>query len=97
MSINDISFIKNLTIYNKYPEGESMIELYKRMKLFLNTIKKDNILLITHRGVINMFYYILNDIFVDMDKEKFGVEHGSIHEIKISKKFIKRDILMIKK
>ena len=90
LSIKDISFIKNLTIYDKYPEGESMIELYKRMKLFLNTIKEDNILLITHRGVINMFYYILNDIFVDMDKEKFGVEHGSIHEMNISKKFIRR-------
>lgn len=86
----DISFIKKLTIYDKYPEGESMIELYKRMKLFLNTLKEDNVLLITHRGVINMFYYILNDIIVDMNKEKFRVEHGSIHEMNISKKFIRR-------
>ena len=85
-----ISFIKNLTIYDKYPEGESMLELYKRMKLFLNTLKEDNVLLITHRGVINMFYYILNDIFVDMGKEKFCVEHGSIHEMNIDKKLIRR-------
>lgn len=86
----DISFIKNLTIYDKYPEGESMLELYKRMKLFLSTLKEDDVLLITHRGVINMFYYILNDIFVDMNKEKFGVEHGSIHEMNIDKKLIRR-------
>lgn len=86
----DISFIKNLTIYDKYPEGESMLELYKRMKLFLSTLKEDDVLLITHRGVINMFYYILNDIFVDMNKEKFGVEHGSIHEMSVSKKLIRR-------
>lgn len=86
----DISFIKNLTIYDKYPEGESMLELYKRMKLFLSTLKEDNVLLITHRGVINMFYYILNDIFVDMNKEKFNVEHGSIHEMNIDKKLIRR-------
>lgn len=86
----DISFIKKLTIYDKYPLGESMIDLYKRMKLFLNTIKEDNVLLITHRGVINMFYYILNDIFVDMNKEKFNVEHGSIHEMNIDKKLIRR-------
>ena len=86
----DVSFIKNLTIYDKYPGGESMLELYKRMKLFLNTLKEDNVLLITHRGVINMFYYILNDIFIDMNKEKFGVEHGSIHEMNIDKKFIRR-------
>lgn len=90
LTINDISFIKSLTIYDKYPEGESMLELYKRMKLFLNTLKEDNVLLITHRGVINMFYYILNDIFVDMDKEKFCVEHGSIHEMNIDKKLIRR-------
>lgn len=86
----DISFIKNLTIYDKYPEGESMLELYKRMIMFLNTLKEDNVLLITHRGVINMFYYILNDIFVDMNKEKFNVEHGSIHEMNIDKKLIRR-------
>ena len=86
----DISFIKNLTIYDKYPEGESMLELYKRMKLFLSTLKEDNVLLITHRGVINMFYYILNNIFVDMNKEKFNVEHGSIHEMNIDKKLIRR-------
>lgn len=90
LCINDISFIKNLTIYDKYPEGESMLELYKRMKLFLSTLKEDDVLLITHRGVINMFYYILNDIFVDMNKEKFGVEHGSIHEMNIDKKLIRR-------
>lgn len=90
MNINDISFIKKLTIYDKYPEGESMIDLYKRMKLFLNTLNEDNVLLITHRGVINMFYYILNDIFVDMNKEKFNVEHGSIHEMNIDKKLIRR-------
>ncbi len=86
----DISFIKNLTIYDKYPLGESMIDLCKRMKLFLNTLKDDDVLLITHRGVINMFYYILNDIFVDMNKEKFNVEHGSIHEMNIDKKLIRR-------
>lgn len=90
LNINDISFIKKLTIYDKYPEGESMLELYKRMKLFLSTLKEDDVLLITHRGVINMFYYILNDIFVDMNKEKFNVEHGSIHEMNIDKKLIRR-------
>lgn len=90
LNINDISFIKKLTIYDKYPEGESMIDLYKRMKFFLNTLNEDNVLLITHRGVINMFYYILNDIFVDMNKEKFNVEHGSIHEMNIDKKLIRR-------
>ena len=75
---------------DKYPNGESMLDLYIRMKIFLDNFKDDNVLLVTHRGVINMFYYILNDVMIDMDKEKFGVVHGSIHEMDKNKKLIRR-------
>lgn len=75
----------------RYPEGESMLDLYKRIKLLLENIDKyDNSLLITHRGVINMIYVILNDEELTMDKEKYGVEHASIHELDLAKKIIKR-------
>ena len=77
-------------IMDKYPNGESMLDLYNRMKIYLNSFKEDNVLLITHRGVINMFYYILNDVNLDMDKEKFNVLHGSIHEMDKNKKLIRR-------
>jgi broad specificity phosphatase PhoE len=50
----------------------------------------DDTLIITHRGVINMFYYIFNDINLDMDKKKFDVTHGSIHEIDLKNKKIRR-------
>lgn len=68
-----------------------MIDLYKRIKLLLNEIKDwDNTLVITHRGVINMIYYILNEIELDMDKNKFNVTHASIHEVEFDKKLIRR-------
>lgn len=71
----------------RYPEGESMLDLYKRIKLLLENIDKyDNSLLITHRGVINMIYVILNGEELTMDKEKYGVEHASIHELDLAKK-----------
>ena len=91
LSDNDLKKIKEFNIYDKYLNGESMLDLYKRMKYYLKYIKKyDNLLLVTHRGVINMFYYILNDIKLDMDKEKFHVSHASLHEMNINKKIIRR-------
>ena len=91
-TLNDeeIEKINKFDIMDKYPNGESMIDLYKRMKIYLNNFNEDNVLLVTHRGVINMFYYILNDVKVDMDKEKFDVIHGSIHEMDMKKKLIRR-------
>ena len=83
--------IKNMTIYDRYPNGESMIELYSRVKDLLIYIKSlDDILIITHRGVINMIYYILNDLELDMNKKRFNVTHGSIHELDFEKKLIRR-------
>jgi len=49
-------------INKKYPNGESLLDLYKRIKNNLPTIlKEDNTLMVTHRGVINMIYFILNN------------------------------------
>lgn len=88
----ELEIISKFTIYDKYPEGESMLDLYNRMKDYLNKLKEvdDNILLVTHRGVINMFYYLLYDIELSMDKERFDVVHGSIHEMDLNKKLIRR-------
>lgn len=82
---------KQLSIYDKYPNGESMIDLYKRIKKLVIEIQQwDNTLVITHRGVINMIYYILDNIDLDMDKKKFNVTHASIHELDLEKKKIRR-------
>lgn len=91
LSSKEQTRINAFTIYDKYPNGESMLDLYKRMQEFLEKIKTlDNTLLVTHRGVINMFYYLLNDIEPTMDKGMFGVVHGSVHEMDINKRLIRR-------
>ena len=88
---DELEIINNFNIYDRYPKGEAMIDLYKRMRCFLEKIRLyDNVLLVTHRGVINMFYYILLDEKLDMNKEKFNVSHASIHEMDIEKKLIRR-------
>ena len=76
-------YMKGVEIDTVYPEGESLLDLYKRINDILEYIIsiKDNTLIVTHRGVINMLYYILNDIPLDMDKKKFDVTHGSLHEL----------------
>lgn len=83
---------KSKNVDMRYPNGESLRDLYNRMKVYLDKIMKmeDNTLLITHRGVINMIYYILNDIPLDMDKKQFGVVTASVHELDINMKKIKR-------
>lgn len=83
---------KNVSIETKYPDGESLIDLYKRMKEsleYMNSLS-DQTLIITHRGVINMLYYILNDIPLDMDKKRFGVTHASLHEYNKNNKSIRK-------
>ena len=67
-------------------------DLYNRMKMYLNQIMlmDDNTLLITHRGVINMIYYILYDKELDMDKKQFGVVTASVHELDKDLKLIKK-------
>lgn len=85
-------YASNVDINTTYPNGESLIDLYKRIKdnlEYFNSLA-DGTLLITHRGVINMLYYILNDIPLDMDKGKFAVTHASIHEYDSKNKSIRK-------
>ena len=65
----------------RYPEGESMRDLYNRVTKFISDFSDDDCLLVTHRGVINMLYYYYNDIPLSMDKERFGVTHASVHQL----------------
>ncbi len=77
-------YIKSEDVEKRYPNGESLRDLYNRIYKLIDIVKDyDNVLLITHRGVINMFYYILNNVPLDMDKKKFGVTHASLHCLNI--------------
>lgn len=84
-------YMQNIDINTKYPNGESMVELYERIKKLFTELKDfDNSLLVTHRGVINMLYVFLNNDELTMNKEKYNVTHGSIHELDLDKMVIKR-------
>ncbi len=81
-----------LTVDTVYPNGESLRNLYERTLVFLPELLslEDDTLLITHRGVINMVYYILNNQPLDMDKKQFGVTTASVHELNQNKMLIKK-------
>lgn len=75
----------------KYPDGESLKDLYLRVKCVLSFISDyDNSLLVTHRGVINMLYYLTCNDLLDMNKGRYDVVHGSVHEFDIKKVKIRR-------
>jgi len=78
-------------IHIEYPEGESYIGFYERIKKELDYILSlDNCIIVTHRGVINVLYFILNNMEPNLDKKQFGVKHATIHELDPDKKTIRR-------
>ena len=83
---------KDVEVDTVFPEGESLRDLYNRIKDYIDEIMKfeDDTLIITHRGVINMIYYILNNKDVDMNKKQFGVETASVHELDNKNKTVRR-------
>ena len=51
---------------------------------------KDDSLIVTHRGIINMMYFMFNNEPLTMNKKKFNVDHASVHELDIEKRKIRR-------
>ena len=84
--------LDNQEIDTVFLGGESLIDVYQRIKEYLPVIGEfpDGTLIVTHRGVINMLYYILTDTPLDMDKGRFAVGHLSIHEYDRGKRLIKK-------
>lgn len=81
-----------VTTETVFPEGESLRDLYERVKKYLAKILQmdDGTLLITHRGYINMIYFLLRNQELDMNKKQFNVTTGSIHELNKEKLLIKK-------
>ncbi len=40
-------------VHNPPPQGESFIDMYQRVSSFLSTLPRKNVLIFTHKGVIN--------------------------------------------
>ncbi len=91
MVLKDDTFLKDLTIYDTFPNGESLLDLYFRIERLMLVIDTwDDNLLVTHRGVINMIYYLLNNKKPDMYKDSFDVTHASVHKLDLKSKTIER-------
>lgn len=92
LSEKEKDLLENQQVDTKYENGESLRDLYKRITSYIDKMNnyEDNSLIVTHRGVINMIYYYFNNIPLDMDKNKFNVDHISIHEMDIENKKIRR-------
>ncbi len=79
------------TVDMRYPKGESMMDLYERVRLLLGEIEGwDEVLIVTHRGIINMVYFLTENRLPDMDKAQFGVTHSSLHEYNPKEKKIRK-------
>ena len=50
-----------------------MQDLYDRVNFVLQKLKDTNSLFVTHRGLINMFYYVLNSFKLNMARKNFNV------------------------
>lgn len=74
-------YLSEIDIETKFPGGESLVDLYIRIKELIDDISslEGDTIIVTHRGVINMLYYLLYHIPLDMDKEKFSVTPASLH------------------
>lgn len=84
-------YVKCDDVRKKYPNGESLLDLYVRVKELLENISiYDNSLVVTHRGVINMIYYLTLGDEIDMNKDRYDVCHASVHEFNICKSKIRR-------
>ena len=84
-------YMGELTIHERFPNGESLMDLYDRVKILLEEISDwDEVLIVTHRGVINMIYFIMQNRLPDYNKKQFGVTHASVHACNIEQKTIKK-------
>lgn len=92
LSDEEIKLLENQKIDTNFPQGESLVHLYNRIKKEMDYILnlKNNTLIITHRGVINMIYFYLLNKEPNMDKNQFNVTTSSIHELDQKNKTIRR-------
>lgn len=84
-------FFNSLEMDEKYPNGESPIDFFNRIKTWfykaVDLYKDDDgsIILVTHGGVINIIYYIVKNLNWTNKEKFFKVSNCSIHILDLSK------------
>jgi broad specificity phosphatase PhoE len=84
-------FFNTLGMNEKYPNGESPLDFYNRIKDWFNEtidLYKDedgNIAFVTHSGVINIIYYIVKKLEWTNKEKSFKIDNCSIHIFDLSK------------
>jgi len=83
-------FFSSLDMDEAYPNGESPREFYVRIKewfgRFVDEHKndKENILVVTHGGVINIIYHLVNKLEWSNKNKPFQVETASLHILDVN-------------
>lgn len=82
-------YFSTLRMDERYPGGESPYEFFTRISETFSKISKglevtnwaENVIVVTHSGVINVIYHILKGLEWTNKSAKFPVSHTSIHKI----------------
>lgn len=78
-------FWNTLDMKEAYPNGESPAAFYLRIKRWFDDIIKnpiindDDLLVVTHGGVINIIYYLVKELEWTNKKPQFPIDKCSIH------------------
>ena len=83
-------FFNTLDMNEKYPNGESPIEFYNRIKDWFNETynsykdQDGSIIIVTHAGVINIIYYIVNNLEWSNKSKTIKIDNCSMHILDLS-------------
>ncbi len=83
-------FFSSLDMDEAYPNGESPREFYVRIKEWFERFvdehknEKENILVVTHGGVINIIYHLVNKLEWSNKNKPFQVETASLHILDVN-------------
>lgn len=77
---------RNLLTYNTH-NGETLLELHTRVLSFIQELlekKKEKVLIVTHAGVIRMFYQFVLQFPIE-NAMKMPIQFGNVHVLQVDK------------
>ncbi|WP_454191134.1 histidine phosphatase family protein [Paenibacillus sp. Marseille-Q7038] len=85
-------FFSSLRMEERYPEGESPLEFYLRIKETFKRLGEEqssnnyleNVIIVTHGGVINVVYHMLKGQEWTNKNKSFPVSNTGIHKVEYS-------------